>query len=100
MSTAKGCSRRRWLLLLIVALLASGMTAWAQPEAQGPSRIQLVAVQMTLDLDDYWSYEAFEAKIRRQFEAVTQVTEPGLPALVVFPEDVGLMLVVQGMESR
>ena len=83
MSTAKGCSRRRWLLLLIVALLASGMTAWAQPEAQGPSRIQLVAVQMTLDLDDYWSYEAFEAKIRRQLRQSLR-PEPGLPALVVF----------------
>src|SRR5690625_489681 len=101
MSTQVVCPRIRWLLLLSIALLASVMTtARAQPEAETPSEIQLAAVQMTLDLADYWTYEAFEAKIRSQFDAVAATLEPGLPALVVFPEDVGLMLVVQGMESR
>src|SRR5690625_7449888 len=101
MSTQVVCPRIRWLLLLSIALLASVMTtARAQPEAETPSEIQLAAVQMTLDLADYWTYEAFEAKIRSQFEAGAATREPGLPALGGFPEGVGLMLAVQGMESR
>lgn len=76
------------------------MAAQAQPETGSRQDVQLVAVQMTLDLADYWSYEAFEAKIREQMDAVAAVTDPDLPTLVVFPEDVGLMLVVQGMQER
>lgn len=62
--------------------------------------IQLVAVQMSFNLDDFWSREAFEAKIRGLMEQVAGETEPGLPTLVVFPEDVGLMLIAQGMRDR
>src|SRR5690625_2661471 len=92
-------TRCRWLLSTAVMLLASVMPALAQPDGSRQD-IQLVAVQMTLDLDDYWSYEAFEASIRRQMDAVAAGTDPDLPTLVVFPEDVGLMLVVQGMQER
>ncbi len=81
-------------------LLASGMPVAAQPEPAEPQEIQLVAVQMTLDLADFWSYESFEAKIREQMDAATADLNPELETLIVFPEDVGLMLVVQGMESR
>lgn len=63
-------------------------------------QVQLVAVQMTLDLADYWTREAFEAKVRAQMDEVAARTDPDLPTLVVFPEDVGLMLVVQGLERR
>lgn len=88
----------RAALLLVAALF---MTASAQnaPAAETP-QIQLVAVQMTLDMNDFWSPEAFEAAIRERMVAVTAATDPDLPTLVVFPEDVGLLLVLQGMESR
>lgn len=88
----------------IATLGASSVSsAFTQAEAQltgVPPQVQLVAVQMTLDLDDYWSKDAFAAKIREQMEAVALATDPDLPTLVVFPEDVALMLVVQGMEAR
>lgn len=88
----------RTAVLLLVTLL---MTASAQAEpAEGAPQIQLVAVQMTLDIDDFWSREAFEAAIRERMDAVTAETDPALPTLVVFPEDVGLLLVLQGMEAR
>lgn len=64
------------------------------------AEIQLVAVQMKLDLDDYWTRDAFERKIRERMDAVAAATDSDLPTLVVFPEDVGLMLVVQGMQER
>lgn len=90
---------------MLLALAATGSLGLSKAAAQEaaeavPEEIQLVAVQMTLDLADYWTEEAFEAKIRGQMEAVAAATDPDLPTLVVFPEDVGLMLVVQGMEER
>lgn len=66
----------------------------------GLSFIRLVAVQMTLDLRDYFSREAFEAKINSLMEKAAAMSDPRLPALVVFPEDVGLMLVLAGMEKE
>lgn len=78
---------------------AQGVQA-AQGAAAPLGLVQLVAVQMTLDLDDYWSRDAFASKIRRLMEQVARRITPGLPTLVVFPEDVGLMLAVQGMRER
>ncbi len=87
--------------ICLAFLLIGPLQAVAQETAVTvPTDIQLVAVQMTLDLNDYWTQEAFEASIRRQMEAVAAATDPDLPTLVVFPEDIGLMLVVQGMEDR
>lgn len=88
------------LIAFAMVLLASCMPVTAQSEPVAVQEIQLVAVQMTLDLADFWSYESFEAKIREQMDAATADLDPELETLVVFPEDVGLMLVVQGMESR
>lgn len=99
------------LCLLAGLLVASGIGVTAAKaqrvvsgEADGDRQInrdiQLVGVQMTLDLEDFWTRDAFEAKIRHQMEAVAAVSDPELPTLVVFPEDVGLMLVVQGMKRR
>lgn len=84
------------------AMVASLFIARSQqaPATVSAPNVQLVAVQMTLDLDDYWTREAFEAKIRQQMDAVAAATDPALPTLVVFPEDVGLLLVVQGMQDR
>lgn len=87
------------VLLCTVLLAASGAVRGQGTQAE-PAEVQLVAVQMTLDLNDYWTREAFERKIRQQMDAVTAATDPDIPTLVVFPEDVGLMLVVQGMEER
>lgn len=80
-------------ILVIVAALFAGSIALADD-------VQLVAVQMELNLDDFWTAEAFEAKIRSQLEGVAAQADPSLPTLVVFPEDVGLLLVVAGMEER
>lgn len=88
----------RSAVLLLVALL---MTASAQnAPAADSAEIQLVAVQMTLDINDFWSRDAFESAIGERMAAVAAQTDPELPTLVVFPEDVGLLLVLQGMESR
>jgi predicted amidohydrolase len=88
-------------IVTLVAIVIPSVAVHAQaPLAEAVPQVQLVAVQMTLSLDDYWTRGAFEAKIRGQMEAVAAVTDPDLPTLVVFPEDVGLMLVVQGMEKR
>lgn len=62
--------------------------------------MQLVAVQMTLDISDYFSPEAFHAKVDALMQEVKSRLTPGLPALVVFPEDVGLMLVLQGLHNE
>jgi predicted amidohydrolase len=88
-------------IVALVAIVVPSVAVHAQtPVAQAAPQVQLVAVQMTLSLDDYWTKDAFEAKIREQMDAVAAATDPDLPTLVVFPEDVGLMLVVQGMEQR
>jgi predicted amidohydrolase len=87
------------VLLLCLSPLGSSLAS-AQAGSEPPTHIQLVAVQMRLELDDYWTREAFERRIRAEMDAVASATDPALPTLVVFPEDVGLMLVVQGMERR
>lgn len=61
--------------------------------------IQLAAVQIRLSLDDYWTEERFAERIERVMEQVARRLDPSLPALVAFPEDVGLMLVAQGMQA-
>lgn len=92
---------RPYLRLAVLALVTLFMTASAQIlPADEPPQVQLVAVQMTLELDDFWSREAFEASVRQRMDDVAAATDPDLPTLVVFPEDVGLLLVLQGMESR
>lgn len=65
-----------------------------------PGEVQLVAVQMALDLGDHWTREAYERKIDEQMRLATAGLRDDLPTLVAFPEDVGLMLVAQGMEKR
>lgn len=89
----------RALILTLVSLLMTAASAQIPSDAE-PPQVQLVAVQMTLDLNDFWSREAFEASIRQRMDAVAAATDPDLPTLVVFPEDVGLLLVLQGMEDR
>lgn len=96
------CASRPLLCrLLLPGLVALGMTASAQSAVESAvNDIQLVAVQLTLNLDNYWTEEAFEASIRARMAEVSAQLDPAVPALVTFPEDVGLMLVVQGMQDR
>lgn len=67
-------------------------------DPQTAQEIQLISIQMKLDLRDYWTQEAFAARIRAVMDQVQQVVLPDIPTLVAFPEDVGLLLVLQGME--
>jgi|LSQX01.3.fsa_nt_gb predicted amidohydrolase len=62
--------------------------------------IQLVAVQMHLDINDFWTRDAFEAKMHQLMDRVAAGIDPDIPTLVAFPEDVGLLLVAQGMEAH
>lgn len=61
--------------------------------------MQLVAVQMRLDVRDYFSYGAFRSKIEGIMQQVAKGIEPDEHTLVAFPEDVGLFLVLQGLQS-
>ena len=61
--------------------------------------IQLVAVQMRLDVEDFWSKDAFRSKIQRTIALIEPRVDRSLPSLVVYPEDVGLMLVAQGLRE-
>ncbi len=87
-------------MALVLALLLGAPVAVCAQDVDVAPEIQLAAVQMRLDLADYWTREAFESKVRERMDAVAAAIDPSLPTLVVFPEDVGLMLVVQGMEQR
>ena len=75
-------------LILIIYLLVISFTSTAA-EIRG----QLVAVQMKLAINDFYSQENFETKISNLMEKVANKANPELPTLVVFPEDVGLMLI-------
>lgn len=62
--------------------------------------MQLAAIQMGLDLSDYFTAEAFAARIDRLLSQVARRLDPKRPALVAFPEDLGLLLIVQGLERE
>ena len=82
----------RTLLIALFALFIAPVAA--------ANEIQLVAVQLELDIDDYWTHDAFEQLIRGQMAAVAAQTDSEIPTLVVFPEDVGLLLAISGMEKQ
>lgn len=67
---------------------------------KGREYIQLVAVQMHWSLTDYLSTSSFEDKIDRLMQQAAAELDPSLPALVVFPEDVGLLTVFNGVNPR
>lgn len=62
--------------------------------------IQLVAVQMYLDINDFWTRSAFDAKMHQLMDQVAAQIDRDIPTLVVFPEDIGLLLVAQGLKPR
>lgn len=53
-----------------------------------------VAVQYRATVEDYASIDQFAVAMRLRMEQVARHFQPGLPALVVFPEDIGLGLVL------
>ena len=83
-----------FVLILIMYSLTIFFTSTAA-EIRG----QLVAVQMKLEINDFYSQESFERKISNLMEEVANEVNPELPTLVVFPEDVGLMLIAQGNQE-
>lgn len=66
------------------------------PTGGGAGRIQLVAVQMRWDAQDYITTERFAARVDGLMQQVAARLDPNLPALVVFPEDVGILTVFNG----
>ncbi len=107
--------RRAALALAVLAALA-GLGTWAAgrlapgPAAVAPgtkttppgseagraARIQLAAVQMRWRLEDYATPERFAARVSGLMRRVAARLDPSLPALVVFPEDVGILTALAG----
>ncbi len=84
------------LLVFLVCVGCSRPASAHEPAAE----IQLVAVQTALRLEDYWTQEAFAARLASIMDDVHGQITDGIPTLVVFPEDIGLSLVLQGMENQ
>lgn len=82
----------RSVFLALFALLAV--------QSAAANDIQLVAVQLELDINDYWTPASFEQLITGHMAKVAERTATGVPTLVVFPEDVGLLLAISGMEKQ
>lgn len=61
--------------------------------------IQLVAVQFKLNPYDFTHVENFKAKIDSIMNEIQNKIDPRYDALVVFPEDIGTMLVLEGMDN-
>ncbi len=66
------------------------------PSPSPAPEIQLVAVQMELRPGDYASEEKFRRRILGLMEEIRSRTDPRLPTLVAFPEDVGILTVLAG----
>jgi predicted amidohydrolase len=78
-------------IILIVYFLTIIFSCSAA-EIKGEAK-QLVAVQMKLNIDDFYSQQSFEKKIEGLMREVADKIDAEYPVLVVFPEDVGLMLI-------
>lgn len=85
------------LLALCLLLPAAAPAAAATPVAangatsDSPANIQLVAVQMRWNMADFASEERLAARVEGLMDRVDKRLDPRYPALVVFPEDVGIL---------
>lgn len=61
--------------------------------------IQLVAVQLKLNANDFVNSQNFKTKIDNIMVKINSQIDPRYNTLVVFPEDTGTMLVLNGMNS-
>lgn len=69
----------------------------AMGQAQAGARLRAVALQYKQDIRHVVDYAAFRRKMRCLMEEqVVPVMQPGLPTLVVFNEDAGLMSIATG----
>jgi predicted amidohydrolase len=80
------------LLPCIAALLAIALPTAGAADTQAHA-VTLVAIQMHVRLEDYRSPATFAAAVERHMKEAMRTPGEG-PRLVVFPEDVGLALVV------
>ncbi len=83
----------------LLTINMAGLCAPPPDKTMAAGEIQLIAVQMKLNLEDYWSPQSFERKVSSLMEELAPHLRGNLPTLVAFPEDVGLMLVLQGMRD-
>lgn len=67
----------------------------ARPES-APDFVQLAAVQMRWRLEDYATPERFAARVDGLMRQVSERLDPRYPALVAFPEDVGILAALVG----
>lgn len=81
---------------------AGGLTALREYDydEKGGLAIQLVAIQMRLDVADFLTEDAFAAKIDGLLAQAAERLDPKDHTLVAFPEDVGLMLIAQGLRRE
>lgn len=86
-----------FVFILIVCILIISFGYSASEAKKGPG--QLVAVQMKLNIDDFYSQQSFAEKIEGLMEEMADKIDAKSPTLVVFPEDVGLMLIAQGNQQ-
>ncbi len=59
-------------------------------------KVDLFAAQPYMEAQDYFSPQAFARKIERYFKACQTNRQPGLPACLVFPEDLATFLLLLG----
>lgn len=73
-----------------------GAGAAAARPGPAPEFIQLAAVQMRWRLEDYTTPERFAARVDGLMRQVSERLDPRYPALVAFPEDVGILTALAG----
>src|SRR5207245_2462203 len=69
----------------------------ATGHAQDSAKLRVVGIQYKQDVRHVESYDSFRTKMRCLIEDhVVPLVQPGLPMLVVFNEDIGLMTLATG----
>jgi predicted amidohydrolase len=58
--------------------------------------LDLFAIQARMELEDYFSAEAFDQRVFSYLSAVNDRRDAARPAVIVFPEDIGMFLVALG----
>ncbi|MFW6007052.1 MAG: nitrilase-related carbon-nitrogen hydrolase [Halanaerobiales bacterium] len=87
------------LLLISGIILITLFVLFGSVKASSKENIQLVAVQMEVNVSDYWSEKSFKIKIEEIMKKIEDEINKDLPVLVVFPEDTGLLLINLGYKN-
>lgn len=81
------------------ALTAAGTPPVGHPDDRGTLRV--VGIQYKLDISHVTSYSAYRNAMRCLMERyVVPAEKPGVPTLVVFPEDIGLETIAIGQRGE